>query len=219
MLITHDHSDHISQLRTFRELPIYSPVELPDVDTFRVRPLQEFFIEKIKVTPLALSHDALNTTGYILDDGSEKLTYITDTGYVNERYFDLIRGSDYIVLECNHDPDTLMQTGRPYYVKQRIIGEEGHLCNEDCAEVLDQVITPNTKMVILAHISQEGNTRQLALKTVCTRLKDNPNVSDLVVAAAGQYEIAGKGESDEEIICGSVSYHFDLEHLAQRSSS
>lgn len=215
VLITHDHSDHISQIRHFQDLNIYAPVEIPDIDSFMVRPLQKFNIGTFLITPIALSHDAVNTTGYILDDNEEKLVYITDTGYVNERYFPLLRDADYIILESNHDTEMLMHTRRPQYLKARICSDQGHLNNEQCADVLDHIVTKRTKMIVLAHISQEANTRQLALKTIVDTLSAHPDKSSsLIVAAAGQYEIIRKGLKDEKVDPGSCSCIVGMEHLA-----
>lgn len=212
LLITHDHSDHISQIRMFADLPVYAPVEMDGIETFRVVPMKPFFIETLKITPLALSHDAPHTTGYILESGMKRTVYITDTGYVRQEYDPLLRDADIIVLECNHDVDLLMHSRRPQYVKARIYSDEGHLCNEDCADVLDRIISPRTEAVFLAHISREANTRELALKTVCGRLRNHPHLNPaLVVAAAGQSEILTKGETDEEMDCGSVSCALGLE--------
>lgn len=216
VLVTHDHSDHISQIRHFRDLTVYSPVSIDDVDTFTVRPLQEFYINQLRITPLALSHDAANTTGYILDNGTEKLVYVTDTGYLNRNYFPLCRGADYIVMECNHDVEMLMNTRRPRYLKARICSDQGHLCNEDCASVLQEIITDNTKMIMLAHISQEANTRETALDTVCERLLEAgiPLHPQLTVSAAGQFEIIRKGLKDEKSDPGTVYRSLGMECMA-----
>ena len=217
VLITHDHSDHISQIRHFSNLPVYSPVEIDGVVTFHVTPMRSFFIETLKITPLALSHDAPNTTGYILEDGNEKLVYITDTGYVNENYIPLLTDADYIIMESNHDVGMLMGTRRPQFLKARIYSDQGHLCNEDCAEVLSRIITPKTKLAVLAHISQEANTRELALETNRRILLDTCREKmnrQLVLCAAGQYEMIRKGLCDEEMDPGSVSCAIGLEYRA-----
>lgn len=220
LVITHDHSDHVSQIRFFAQETIYSPVEIPDIDTFMVRPMQKFTVGSLVFTPIPLSHDALHTTGYVIENGSEKLVYITDTGYVNERYFPLLKDADYIVLESNHDVDMLMHTRRPQFLKQRIYGDEGHLNNDDCAMVLDQIVTEKTKMIILAHISQQANTRELALETsrnVLLHHKGNLN-QKLVLAAAGQFEMIRKGADDEEMDCGSVYCYPGMERLSDMVS-
>ncbi len=220
LLITHDHSDHISQIRHFSDLPVYSPVEIEGVDVFRVRPLQSFAIEALRITPVALSHDAPNTTGYVIENGLQKLVYITDTGYVNERYMNMLTGADYIVMESNHDVRMLMGTRRPQYLKARIYSDQGHLCNEDCAAVLDRIVTENTKMIILAHLSQEANTRELALQVSREALHRHEGKLSrgLMLCAAGQYEMIRKGNADEEMDCGTVYCAAGMEHLADGAS-
>ena len=220
LLITHDHSDHIAQISMFQDTAVYSPVEIEDVDTFSVRPMQSFMIETLKITPIALSHDAPNTTGYVIENGVEKLVYITDTGYVNQRYFPLISGADYIVMESNHDVEMLMKTRRPQFLKARIYSDQGHLCNEDCAEVLSHIISEKTKMILLAHISREANTREKALQTSVEKLSAMQNIRfhpELCICAAGQNEMVGRGMIDEEVVCGSVCSHFGMEHMADIS--
>lgn len=214
LVITHDHSDHVSQIRHFRDIDIYSPVEIDDIDVFLVRPLQKFTINNLTFTPIPLSHDALHTTGYVVFSGFEKLVYITDTGYVNQRYIPLLYGADWIILESNHDVEMLMHTARPQYLKQRICSDEGHLNNEDCAEILNEIVTENTKMVILAHLSQQANTRERALTVSRAVLKEKHLRHELILCAAGQFEMIEKGGDDEKINPGTVWCTVGLEYGA-----
>lgn len=216
LLITHDHSDHISQIRHFKDIDIYSPVEIEDIETFHIRPLQKFNINNLMITPIALSHDALNTTGYIIEDGVEKLVYVTDTGYVNERYIPYMKDADYIVLESNHDVDMLMKTSRPRFLKQRIYSDEGHLNNEDCSEVLDKIVGENTKVIILAHLSQEANTREKALSVSKEKLLRHEGKLNekCILISSGQFEMIQKGVNNEEINPGSCWCAIGVEHLS-----
>ena len=220
LLITHDHSDHISQIRHFAGYDIYSPIDIPDICRANIRNRRPFSVGSLKITPLALSHDARNTCGYIIENENEKLVYITDTGYVNESYLPLIRDADYYVMESNHDVRMPMATRRPQYLKARIYGDQGHLCNEDCAEILAQCIGRNTRMIILAHISQEANTREKALAVTRERLRlEKDRIADgLVICAAGQYEMIRKGEGNEEMDPGTVCCFAGLEYLADDPS-
>lgn len=212
LLITHDHSDHISQIKHFKDYSIYSPIEIDDIETFLVQPLKDFNVGCLNIYPIALSHDAPNTTGYIITAGEEKLVYITDTGYVNSRYYSKLKDADYIVMESNHDVEMLMNTYRPQYLKRRIASDEGHLNNEDCAEILNEIVTNNTKIVMLAHISQEANTRKKALETTCKRLKNRNDLNEnLIILAAGQYEIITKGENNEEMDMGTCYCNIGME--------
>ena len=201
VLITHDHSDHISQIRMVADRTIFSPVRLKDVKVNEVKPFMNFMIDHLKITPLPLSHDAPDTTGYIIENDHEKLVYVTDTGYVNKSLIPYLMDANYIVMECNHDVGMLMKTSRPYYLKQRICSDSGHLCNEACGEVLQKIVGPQVRQIILAHISQQANTMELALNTVLPYLKDTTLKDDVQVVAAGQYEMIYGGEDNEETDC------------------
>ncbi|MEG0176778.1 MBL fold metallo-hydrolase [Anaerorhabdus sp.] len=201
-LITHHHVDHISQIKMFKNKEVYSACPIDDCFHFHlVKPFEKIMIKHLIITPLALSHDAENTVGYVIENEIEKLVYITDTGYLNESYYERLLGADYIIMESNHDIKMLMESKRPHFVKQRIFSDSGHLCNENCAEILEQIVTKNTKQIILAHISEEANTRQKALEVnteMLMRHKDclNPH---LTIVAAGQYELVQGGNGNEEI--------------------
>lgn len=167
ILITHTHSDHIAQMKMFEQIPTYATSAIPTSYLHAITPFEEFDIKDIHITVLPMSHDCEGTVGFLLEGDDEKLVYITDTGYVKEEVRQRIQNADYYILESNHDIEMLMQTKRPVYVKQRIINDYGHLCNEDSAHILSEVISEEkTKEIVLAHISQEGNTREMALSTL-----------------------------------------------------
>lgn len=218
LLLTHDHSDHISQIKMFQEKVIFSPVEIQSVNTIKVKK-EPFQIEHVTVRPLQLSHDALNTTGYVFETWNEKLVYITDTGYVKQAYIPYLKDADYIVLESNHDIEMLMETNRPAFLKSRIASDNGHLCNEDAAYLLTQIVSTKTKGIILAHISEESNTRELALETTVTELRKNCSGkmrNDLWISAAGQYEMIKGGDWNEEMDLGTCTCVIGMEHLAHK---
>lgn len=170
LLITHTHSDHISCLKLFKHLPVYAEEPL-EVDFQVVIQEDECFkINSFYIRSIRLSHDQ-KCLGYIIEDEKEKLVYITDTGYLKEQYYELIQDADYYIFECNHDLKTLMKSSRPEYVKNRIRSATGHLCNEDCARHLKKCVTDRTKHVVLAHISEEGNRRELAYSVVNSSLE------------------------------------------------
>lgn len=211
VLITHTHNDHIAGIKFFKVFPIYSPVEIDGLDVFIVEADCSFAIESLQIMPIALSHDAGKTLGYVFDNGLERLLYLTDTGYLNEKYIPFLKGMDYIILESNHDVNMLMKTNRPYVLKRRILDDEGHLSNESCASILEKIVTENTKSIWLAHLSQEANSPEIALNCSLDRLRHvltNPN---LKIAAAQQYESLWKGENDEEMDFGQYCSTVSLE--------
>lgn len=202
-LVTHHHSDHISQIKIFEDCDIYSAVHIEGIKKFHLlKPSDYFTIKGVKITPIPLSHDAEKTMGFILETSKEKLVYITDTGYINTSYISLLYDADYIILESNHDIEMLMKTKRPHFLKSRIYSDSGHLCNEDCAATLAAIVTQRTKQIFLAHISQEANTQQKALEVSVEELmkKKNELNPSLVICAAGQYEIIRGGQGYEETI-------------------
>ena len=195
LLITHDHSDHISQIKMFKDLNIYSPVSILNIKTYDIKAFQSFDINNVNIMPIMLSHDAKNTVGYIIDDHEEKCLYMTDTGYVNDRYLSLFTDLDHIIIESNHDVEMLMNSHRPLYVKRRIFSDNGHLCNEDCANVLSNIICDNTKDVMLAHVSMEANTYDKALAVNLAYLNDhNIDISHIDFKVCRQFEIVIGGK-------------------------
>ena len=195
LLLTHQHTDHIKQLAMFDRLTVYAPFEVRSVsDEHLVIPYQPFGIANLTITPLALSHDADITVGYIIDDGNEKLVEITDTGYVSQANEELIRNADYYIFESNYDTEMLMHSERPAYLKARIRSDIGHMCNQDAAVCLCRVIGSKTKEITLAHISQQTNTVETALYSLKNEmLARKIGQRGLLVRAAEQFKIYSGG--------------------------
>lgn len=191
LLVTHAHTDHISQLKHFNHLPIYSHCDLKGVnDHHRVVPLQEFDVDGFHIQTIGLSHDSPNTVGYVVYADGKKLVYITDTGYLPNDEKQFLTNADTYIFESNHDIETLLSTNRPMFLKQRILGDNGHLNNIDSSNNLCQLVGSNTKEIVLAHISEEANHPELALDCIKNHFqkKDLP-YSHLDIRAANQFEI------------------------------
>lgn len=184
MLITHGHSDHIQQLKRFEFMEIYGKL-----DDQRITPIEYYQcleIGSLKITPLALSHDFYDTTGYLIEDKKEKLVYITDTGYINKKNnYKYIENADYYIIESNHDTTMLRESNRPWIIKERILSDVGHLSNEDCCRVLLDNIGDKTKEIALAHLSQETNTPELAYQCI---IDSGINVNKITVKIAEQFK-------------------------------
>ena len=190
LLITHTHTDHISQLKMFDPIPTFATQECKTNHLHSISPFEQFEIQDFRITTLPMSHDCEGTVGYVIETEDEKIVYVTDTGYIKEEVKEYIRDADYYIFESNHDIEMLMQTSRPIFLKQRIIGDCGHLCNEDSANILSDVMGDNTKEIILAHISQEGNTRDMALATLHETLERKQKLKkDLKLYPAEQFGI------------------------------
>lgn len=166
VLITHSHSDHVSQLKLVSDLPVYSCCSLKEkTRQVKILPGDRFLVGPFRISVIGLSHDAPGgCVGYVIEDGTSKLVYVTDTGFVPNAAKELLADADAYVFESNHDVAMLMGTSRPMYLKQRILSDSGHLNNLDSAHCLSQIVTGRTKHVILAHLSEEANTPELALE-------------------------------------------------------
>ena len=195
LLITHTHSDHVSQMKMFDSIPTYATQDIATSHLHGIKPFERFEIKDLRITVLPMSHDCEGTVGYLIEAENEKMVYVTDTGYIKQEVKEHIQDADYYIFESNHDIEMLMQTSRPVYLKQRIIGDCGHLCNEDCANIISEVMTPRTKEIVLAHISQEGNTRDMALSTLQKTLQRKQLLrEDLKLFPADQFAIHQGGK-------------------------
>ncbi|MDY0074276.1 MAG: MBL fold metallo-hydrolase [Acholeplasmataceae bacterium] len=170
LLITHEHHDHIMGLKmllkygsiehvyltkgTLNSLPV--DVANMFLNTHIIEADNPFFIDHVKVTPFMLSHDAEEPVGFVVEDDEHKLVLLTDTGYVDESYYPLLSDAHLYILEANHNPFTLFQSPRPFLLKKRIVGEKGHLSNDDAARLMNQLIHEKSIWVV-AHISEDCN--------------------------------------------------------------
>ncbi len=118
------------------------------------------------------------------------MVYITDTGYLKESTLTKIKNKDCYIIESNHNIKKLMECSYPFHIKQRILGDKGHLSNETTAKYLEKVITKTTKNIILAHLSEENNSEELALEAMKNIIQNNPTV---------KLQPAKQNESLEEI--------------------
>lgn len=211
LLLTHQHSDHCSQLSLFT-CPVYCSDAIKNRESEDLVVFKPFTIKGLKITAIPLSHDYPSTVGFVIEGKKEKCVYITDTGYINTSMLNLLIGADYIVLESNHDTELLMNTSRPDYLKARIYSDYGHLANEDCAATLECIITENTKEVFLAHLSSEANTPEQALMVNCDVIATITNKRDgLIVVACQQFEIIQGGNWDEKNYMATHYHTFSVE--------
>ena len=183
ILITHEHTDHISGLATLikhHSIPLYTSPGTARQLAYRlagVEPLlrprdpgTEFCIGSCRVTAFATSHDAAQSMDYRID-GSGSVGILTDTGYVTDEAAQVLPGVSLLVLESNHDVEYLRSGPYPYTLKQRILGSQGHLSNDDAAAFAAQMAAAGTRCIVLAHLSRENNTPQLAYDAVDRALR------------------------------------------------
>lgn len=205
VLVTHSHSDHTAGLNIFELSSIYaskSTTTLLDRE-HELIPYHQYILNGFHITVFPTSHDATGSIGFVIEDDNEKLVYVTDTGYLYDRVIDYIKDADYYIFESNHDIRLQLTTGRPQYLIDRIMGDYGHLSNEDASIYLSELITSRTKEIVLAHLSEEANTPDLAISTFNKIMKKrNINTSSISVRCAKQREMVTGGNLMKEVVNG-----------------
>lgn len=188
ILITHTHVDHIKGLKVFEKkyhVPVYITDKMYKYLDFldNYIPLSdEFDINDIHITAIKTSHDVEDSRGYIVSSNDKSIVYITDTGYINNKYFNILSNRNLYIMESNHDVEMLTNGKYPFQLRQRILSDKGHLSNYDSAKYLSSFIGDNTKYILLAHLSEENNTEELAYETLISRLNnDNKHVDNIII--------------------------------------
>ena len=188
-IFTHNHSDHINGLKFLSPKILYALEGTLPGSLHKVVNLYESFeIGDFKITPVKTSHDTINPCGYVIEVESEKLVYMTDTGVFLEECLEYVKNPDYLIIESNHDIRMLLHTNRPQQLKDRIMSDHGHLCNEDSAIATVSIIGNKTKEIVLAHLSEEANTPETALKAYESVFRYfNVNMDNYKVRCANQW--------------------------------
>lgn len=205
ILLTHEHTDHVSGLQTFLKhysVPVYGPAAT--LEYLRTRALVPeaaqliptdglgtFAVEDIKIRSFRTSHDSLDCAGYRLELSSGKSVAVaTDLGYVSDDVYEAICGCDLVGLESNYDENMLALGGYPYYLKSRIRSRTGHLCNVECSSAASLLAQTGTSRMVLMHLSQENNEPELAL-TTCLSVLENHGISerDIQVSVAPRHRV------------------------------
>jgi Metal-dependent hydrolases of the beta-lactamase superfamily I len=167
VFLTHDHYDHKKNIHIFdKELIFTAPGCFDGLEeNHYLKPYDIVQFGKLTIIPLKTSHDATAGLGFEFICGEERLIYMTDTGYVSSKNANYMLDADYYIIESNHDVEMLMNTNRPMSLKNRILSDRGHLSNLDSALLMSRLIGEKTKEIVLAHLSREANTKELALGT------------------------------------------------------
>ena len=182
VLITHEHSDHVSGLKMllkYFDLPLYAPHTvaarlcgmLPDAEDFMhvIRPGEDFRLGSVRARAFHTPHDTDESVGYRVE-GRGIFALATDMGHVTDEVLEGLSGADTVLVESNHDPDMLINGPYPVALKRRILSDHGHLSNPDCAALAERLVESGTRTVILGHLSRENNRPELALRRRSGRL-------------------------------------------------
>lgn len=207
--ITHEHADHINGLGVLSRkygVPIYATrgtveairqtasVGEIDESLFRIIiPDEKYTIKDLSLYPLHTSHDAADPVAYRISYDGRRIGLITDLGCYNDYTVECLKGMDALLLEANHDVNMLEAGPYPYQLKQRILGERGHLSNENTGRLLCRILHDNLHTILLGHLSKENNLPELAFESVRMEINmgDNPyKAGDFDIRVAKRSEVS-----------------------------
>ena len=192
ILITHEHIDHIAGLGVLARrygIPLYGTPgtinavknckSVGKIDESLFRPIEggkEFTIGDLNIKPIPISHDAAEPVSYKVTCGEKKMAVVTDLGTYEQNIVDELQNLDALLLEANHDIHMLQTGAYPYPLKQRILGDRGHLSNERSGQLLCELLHDRFGTIMLGHLSKENNYEELAYETVRLEVTmgDNP---------------------------------------------
>lgn len=207
VFITHEHIDHIKGLKTFTKnyhIPIYSKTNTlkqiainqqlneDSIRNLQILPENNLMIGNLTIKHFTISHDAIDPVGYSIYKNQKstiknKITLATDLGFVSNSVKEELEASHTLILEANHDLNLLQNGQYPWSLKKRILGTRGHLSNNDAGYTVSNLkIKP--QQVILAHLSEQNNTPDIALNTV-KKIFDEQNLSDIPLHVASSTKI------------------------------
>lgn len=186
IFVTHEHSDHIQgipMLVKMFDIPVYATAGTLDAirqkdkkgvirmdHLYQLYPDQEITMGSLDILPFHSYHDAMDPVCYSVHCGRKKMSIATDLGKFDDYIVDHLMGSEVLFLEANHDISMLETGPYPYPLKQRILGDRGHLSNEDSGRLLSRLADSPLKYTFLAHLSKENNYPELAYESVKCQL-------------------------------------------------
>lgn len=184
LFITHEHSDHIKAMclktpvaQKFG-IPVFAsagfwdwylacmPRNLDPCLRRVMAPFETVELSGLNVQAFPKPHDAAEPMGFVVESQGERAGFVMDLGHVPDRIERVLTGLTHLVFESNHDVQMERESGRPYYLIRRVLGDLGHLSNEQAAASLSLLVTKETRQVILSHLSTECNTPEIAREAV-----------------------------------------------------
>lgn len=182
--ISHEHTDHISGLSVLHRrhrIPAFANSATAEAIHMNARgaPIRwnvfttgaRFEIGDLQIEPFSVPHDAMDPVGFVVSHNGVRVGVATDVGMITSLLRERLKTCRVIVIEANHDEALLEASRRPWHLKQRIRGRQGHLSNRHLAQALAEIASDTLEHVFLAHLSQECNRCELAMQAVAEQLR------------------------------------------------
>ncbi|HEL2026596.1 TPA: MBL fold metallo-hydrolase [Streptococcus suis] len=184
ILVTHEHSDHIHGIGVLARkygMDIYAneltwqamesklgKIDVAQKHIFELGAMKTF--GDLDIESFGVSHDAVCPQFYRFMKDDKSFVMLTDTGYVSDRMVGIVENADAYLIESNHDIEILRSGSYSWNLKQRILSDKGHLCNEEGADAMIRSLGNRTKKIYLGHLSKENNIKELAHMTMVNQL-------------------------------------------------
>ncbi len=194
--LTHEHEDHVAGLKVLHKrhnIPLYANTATVEAVSLRgkCKGLRWtvfttgclFEIGDMTIEPFTVPHDSYDPVGFIFGNSNARVAVITDIGMSTSLVREKLRPCSAIIVESNHDEKLLRDSDRPWSLKQRIAGRQGHLSNAQAGKLVSETAGPDLRLVVLAHLSRDCNTPELAISSM-KRALDEVGRSDVQVFAA-----------------------------------
>jgi phosphoribosyl 1,2-cyclic phosphodiesterase len=205
ILVSHEHSDHVSAIRVFCKRYKSVPVFANGLTAERLQHIKKapedpdlfvifnngspFQVGPFTVDPFSISHDAIDPVGFKIDVAGRKIGIATDLGHAGKMVPLKLRDCHILLLEANHCPKLLRNSKRPVQLQHRILGRRGHLSNEHGADLVSKTAGPSTKFLFVGHVSDECNDHDLIRSHISESLAGIDR-ADLEFAIALQHEVS-----------------------------
>lgn len=192
IFVTHEHVDHTKSLNLISSkynLPVYASkgtwntltekTQKISIDNKKIFELDKSFeFKDLRIFPFSTPHDAAEPCGFNIYNNNSKISIATDLGYIDDKIFNNLKNSSFLMLESNYEPNILRVSSYPYRLKQRIMSKSGHLSNNDASDTISKLINYGLKDVLLIHLSKENNVPEIAYETVIEKLKNTNSSLD-----------------------------------------
>ncbi len=195
ILVTHEHTDHISGVARFARkysIPVWlTPGTWRSGKLENIEPAgfidshSEFTIETLLVKPFPVPHDALEPCQFVFSDGECKVGVLTDFGSITPHIIEMLNGVDALMLECNHDREILLNGHYPESLKRRVVGDYGHLSNDQACEILSRIDRSRLQVLVATHLSEKNNNIDIVYNSLVKVLGDESGIINIADQAEG----------------------------------
>ncbi|MBU0650883.1 MBL fold metallo-hydrolase [bacterium] len=185
VLITHGHSDHIRSLSSIsKHIPVFmtgalfehinskGKIKLNETNIGLILNKDNFDINELNISVVPVEHDCIDPVGFVIQSSEESIGVFTDLGKATDDVRNAMNRCSILFIESNHDTQMLINCERPWFLKNRILKNDGHLSNRRAGQLVSSVNGQNLKQVILMHLSEDCNCPKLAVATVLEELQD-----------------------------------------------